>query len=143
MYIIQKMEVSAAIITDGKKVLCFRKGESSHTYLAHRFEFPGGKIEPGELPEQALVRELEEELRYRTMSESLEFFEDIDYDYEDFSVRLHYFVIRDQYPSFVLTEHTEAKWVAIDDLLDLDWAGADLKLVKTLQERVRKSGGGL
>ena len=137
------MEVSAAIITDGKKVLCFRKGDSNHTYLAHRFEFPGGKLEPGETPEQALIRELGEELRYHTTLDRLEFFEDIKYDYSDFSVKLHYFVIRDTNPTFVLTEHTEAKWVSIDSLLDFEWAGADLKLVKILQERVTISGGRL
>lgn len=102
------MEVSAAIITNGSEVLCFQKGKSRHEYLSNRFEFPGGKLEPSEFPEEALIRELKEELDYDASSHPLRYFRSIDYDYDDFSVRLHYFIIRDPKPVLELREHVDA-----------------------------------
>lgn len=127
------MEVSAAIITNGSEVLCFQKGQNKHEYLSNRFEFPGGKLEPSESPEEALVRELKEELDYDASTHPLMFFRDIDYDYEDFSVKLHYFIIHDPNPTLELREHIDAQWHALDDLDGLNWAGADLELVTILK----------
>ena len=57
------IEVSAGIVFSRGKVLCTRKGESRYGYLSHRYEFPGGKLESGETPVDALVREFGEELK--------------------------------------------------------------------------------
>lgn len=127
------MEVSAAIISNGSEVLCFQKGQSKHDYLSQRFEFPGGKLEPSELPEDALVRELREELSYEVPRDSMRFFKDIHYDYEDFSVDLHYFFIFDSNPNYILSEHVAVLWHPVTDLDELNWAGADLEIVKCLQ----------
>lgn len=126
------MEVSAAIIMDGTKVLCFKKGVSKHDYLSGHYEFPGGKLEPGEMPTLALVRELAEELNYVVDIDSLEHYNDVDFDYEDFTVKLHYFVIRDSCPVYELREHKEAIWVSVEDLNKLEWVGADYVIVKQL-----------
>ena len=126
------MEVSAAIIVDGTKVLCFKKGVSKHDYLTGHYEFPGGKLEPGESPSLALVRELAEELSYVVNVNSLEYYDDVDYDYKDFTVKLHYFFIRDSNPKYELKEHKEAIWVNIDYLNKLEWVGADFMVVKQL-----------
>lgn len=138
------MEVSAAIITNGSEVLCFQRGKAKHDYLTNRFEFPGGKLEPSESPEQALARELKEELNYDVSGKHLTFYKDIDYDYSDFSVKLHYFIIHDPNPIFVLKEHIDAQWHSIDNLEELNWAGADLELVKALvsEPLVLQSKGG-
>ncbi len=127
------MEVSAAVITNGSEVLCFQKGQNKHEYLSNRFEFPGGKLEPSESPEEALIRELKEELDYDASALPLTYFRSIDYDYDDFSVRLHYFIIRDPNPVLRLKEHIDAQWHALDDLWNLNWAGADLELVRILE----------
>lgn len=127
------MEVSAAIITNGSDVLCFQKGWNKHEYLSNRFEFPGGKLEPSESPEEALIRELREELDYDATPRILTFYRDIDYDYSDFSVKLHYFIIHDPNPILKLKEHINAQWHSLDDLEGLNWAGADLELVKVLR----------
>lgn len=127
------MEVSAAIITNGSEILCFQKGWNKHEYLSNRFEFPGGKLEPSESPEEALIRELKEELDYDATSRTLTFYRDIDYDYSDFSVKLHYFIIHDLDPILKLKEHIDAQWHSLDDLEGLNWAGADLELVKDLR----------
>ena len=133
------MEVSAAIITDGTKVLCFKKGASKHNYLSDHYEFPGGKLESGESPDLALVRELAEELDYAVKLDLLKYYDDVDYDYKDFTVKLHYFIIRDSHPKYELKEHKEAIWVDIDDLNKLEWVGADLVIVKQL---MNDFGGG-
>lgn len=126
------MEVSAAIIVNGTKVLCFKKGVSKHDYLSGHYEFPGGKLEPGEMPTLALVRELAEELNYVVDIDSLEHYNDVDFDYEDFTVKLHYFVIRDSCPVYELREHKEAIWVSVEDLNKLEWVGADFVIIKQL-----------
>lgn len=126
------MEVSAAIIIDGTKVLCFKKGVSKHDYLSGHYEFPGGKLESGETPNLALVRELAEELNYVVDIDSLEHYDDVDFDYEDFTVKLHYFIIRDSSPVYELREHKEAIWVSVDDLNNLEWVGADFVIIKQL-----------
>lgn len=126
------MEVSAAIIMDGTKVLCFKKGTSKHAYLSDHYEFPGGKLEPGESPGMALVRELAEELSYVVNVDKLEYYDDVDFDYEDFTVKLHYFFIKDSGPKYELKEHKEAIWVDIDNLNKLNWVGADFVIVKQL-----------
>lgn len=127
------MEVSAAIITNGSEILCFQKGWNKHEYLSNRFEFPSGKLKPSESPEEALIRELKEELDYDATSRTLTFYRDIDYDYSDFSVKLHYFIIHDADPILKLKEHIDARWRSLDDIEDLNWAGADLELVKVLR----------
>ena len=128
------MDVSAAIITDGKRILCFRKGNTEYDYLSDHFEFPGGKLESGETPEQALVRELREELGYSVPNE-IELFNIVDYEYDDFSVRLHCFIITDADPEYRLTEHTDALWQPIENLTDLNWAGADAIVVERLTQK--------
>ncbi len=126
------MEVSAAIIVNDTKVLCFKKGVSKHDYLSGHYEFPGGKLESGETPSLALVRELAEELNYVVDIDSLEHYDDVDFDYEDFTVKLHYFIIRDSSPVYELREHKEAIWVSVDDLNKLEWVGADFVIIKQL-----------
>ena len=133
------MEVSAAIITDGTKVLCFKKGASKHNYLSDHYEFPGGKLESGESPDLALVRELAEELDYAVKLDLLKYYDDVDYDYKDFTVKLHYLIIRDSHPKYELKEHKEAIWVDIGDLNKLEWVGADFEIVKQL---MNDYGGG-
>ena len=76
---------------------------------------------------------MKEELDYDATSRTLTFYRDIDYDYSDFSVKLHYFIIHDPDPILKLKEHIDARWRSLDDIEDLNWAGADLELVKVLR----------
>ena len=123
------LEVSAGIIHDGNRILCFRKGESRRPYLSHRYEFPGGKLESGETPAQALVREFQEELRLPIEEESLEFLCTLDHAYPDFEVRIHAFLVPFQGTDPVLTEHEDMTWSPLSKLHELDWVEADLRII--------------
>ncbi len=127
------IEMSAAIVTDGDRVLCFQKGESKRPYLSYRYEFPGGKLEAGESPYDALARELMEELSLDIGGMDAKPFADLSHDYADQSVLIHYFLVRSDAPQYVLKEHVSAAWTSISDLESLDWAGADLDAVKLLE----------
>jgi len=130
---IRMIEVSAAIVIDGDRVLCFRKGESKRPYLSYRYEFPGGKLEAGESPYDALARELMEELSLDIGGMDTEPFADLSHNYSDQSVLIHYFLVHSDSPQYVLKEHVSASWTHISGLEGLDWAGADLDAVKLLE----------
>ena len=126
------LEVSAGVIIADSKILCFQKGESKYPYLSYKFEFPGGKIEKGETPEQALVRELSEELEMDVSNSRIEPLCETFFNYPDFSVRIHSFLIFMKKVNYKLSEHRKAVWSTIDTIEDLDWMPADLEIVKIL-----------
>ncbi|MDB9744030.1 (deoxy)nucleoside triphosphate pyrophosphohydrolase [Fibrobacterales bacterium] len=125
------IEVVAAVIQHDNKTLCVKRGPSKFEYVAHKYEFPGGKIEVGETKEEAMVREIQEELNLDLTS--LKFFMTVHHTYPDFKLIMHSFICPTSTREITLTEHTDAKWLSIGELDDLDWAGADIPIVKKLQ----------
>lgn len=128
------VEVSAGIFYDEDIVLCFRKSKAKYDYLSYKYEFPGGKLESGESPKEALVRELDEELSLSV--DSLEFLGTVDHSYPDFDVRLHFFLIPYSGIEPTLKEHTAADWIPIDKLDSIDWAEADRLILPELRDRL-------
>ena len=128
------IEVFAGIIYSGSRILCFKKGTSKHSYLSNKYEFPGGKLESNESPEQALVREFKEELDLDINIESLCLVCSIDYTYPDFDVRIHAFLVPHIGKDLILKEHTSMMWVSIYDLQSLDWVPADLQIISKIGE---------
>ncbi len=126
------IEVVAAIIVDGDKIFATQRGYGE---FKDGWEFPGGKIEQGETPEQALIREIKEELD--TEIEIGKLVETVEYDYPKFHLTMHCFFCGIRSGDLVLREHEAAKWLLPEELDSVDWLPADLGLIEKLK-RIKK-----
>ncbi|SHM99134.1 8-oxo-dGTP diphosphatase [Anaerosporobacter mobilis DSM 15930] len=125
------IEVVAAIIRDDDKVLATQRGYGE---FKDGWEFPGGKIEDGETPRQALVREIREELD--TVIEVGDLLETVEYDYPKFHLIMHCYLCTIKSGDLVLNEHKAAKWLTKDTLYSVDWLPADVSLVDKIREAI-------
>ena len=123
------IEVVAAIITDGNKVLSTQRGSGE---FKGGWEFPGGKIEAMETPQQALIREIKEELD--AVIEVGELFETVEYDYSTFHLTMHCFLCNIKSDGFTLMEHDAAKWLNREELDTVDWFPADVGVVEKIKQ---------
>lgn len=128
------IEVSAGIVKSGNEILCFQRGPSKYGYLSNKFEFPGGKVEPGETPYEALVREFREELKVDISKCNIQPLCAVEHTYPDFSVRLHVFVVDVKSFDYTLTEHLSSKRITKKEIYEIDWAEADIKIVNELKK---------
>lgn len=123
------IRVAAAIIRHEGKILTTQRG-----YGANKdgWEFPGGKIEEGEDPVDAIVREIREELAADIEVEEL--LTTVEYDYPDFHLSMDCFFAKLKEGSDIkLLEHEDAKWLKIDDIDSVDWLPADIEVVKAIK----------
>jgi len=119
------IEVCCALIVKDYKLLAVQRGpESSHPWL---WEFPGGKIQSGETPEQCIIREIEEELKVGI--EIIQSMRTVDFDYGNKQIRLIPFVCRISSGEIRLTEHIDQQWFGFDAWEMIDWSGADHELI--------------
>ena len=123
------MKVAAAIIARDGLILAARKKAGLH--LAGYWEFPGGKIEPGETPEECLCRELWEEFSIRC--EIGPFLGESTYDYGNTIINLLGYHAIHREGLFRLTDHDAIRWMLPSELTNLRWAPADIPLVDKLQ----------
>ena len=126
------VDVVAAIIVDREKILCVRRGKGKHDYTSYKYEFPGGKIEEEESKEEALVREISEELNVGIEVEK--FFMSTTHSYPDFTITLHSFVCKIAQGEITLSEHTEYKWLLPQELKSVTWTDADKEIVEALSK---------
>jgi 8-oxo-dGTP diphosphatase len=132
---VSRQLVTAAIIEENGRVFVARRGPGRH--LAGAWEFPGGKVEPGETPEQALARELAEELGISC--EVGEFLCSAVYEGTEPALELLAFRVRRCQGAIELREHTDARWVAPADLAGMDLPASDRLVVERLYGT--RSGG--
>ena len=125
----KRIEVVAAIIRKDGKIFATQRGYGD---FKDWWEFPGGKIEAGESPEQALVREIREELSTDIIIEKL--LHTVEYDYPKFHLTLHCYLCTLASGSLHLNEHEAARWLAKDDIYTVKWLPADEEVLEMLAE---------
>lgn len=121
-------EVVAAVISHEGKILCMQRGKTKFDYTSYKWEFPGGKIELSETPEDALRREIHEEMDMEI--EVGRHIITVEHAYPDFSITMQCFLCTTGSKEFTMREHHAFKWLLPDELLGLDWAGADVEVSK-------------
>lgn len=126
----KKIEVVAGIIFYKDLVLCVQRAKNKLKYISEKYEFPGGKIEDGETKKDALNRELIEELKISTNIKSP--YLTVTHEYPDFELTMHSYICEVETKEITLTEHIDYRWLSISDLENLDWAAADIPIVKKL-----------
>ena len=122
------IRVVAAVIRDGDRIYATQRGYGEYK---DGWEFPGGKIEPGETPEEALVREIREELAVTI--EVGEKISTIEYDYPKFHLSMDCFWCRIVDGEIHLQEHEAARWLTKEDLAAVDWLPADRRLIAEMR----------
>lgn len=126
------IEVVAAIIHDSDgRIFATQRGYGD---MKDGWEFPGGKVEARESPEEALKREIFEELETKIQIERL--VQTVEYDYPKFHLTMHCYWCRIESGSLTLKEHEAAKWLQLSDLDSVDWLPADQIVVDTLKSEL-------
>jgi 8-oxo-dGTP diphosphatase len=126
----KKVEVVAAVIYFGSSILCVQRPKNKYTYISEKYEFPGGKLEVNETMQEALKRELLEELNIT--AEIKDLFLTVVHPYPDFELTMHSFVCEVKTQELMLNEHINFKWLTLAEMPQLDWAAADIPIVNKL-----------
>ena len=127
----KSVEVVAAIIEKEGKYFATQRGYGD---FKDGWEFPGGKVEAGEQPEQAIIREIKEELE-STVS-IIKFLCTVEHDYPKFHLTMHCYLCRLEEGNLHLVEHEAARWLLPEQIDSVDWLPADIKVVNVLKEEL-------
>lgn len=126
------VNVVAAIIRDGGRIFATQRGYGD---FKGGWEFPGGKIEEGEKPQEALIREIMEELEILITVGDL--IDTIEYDYPTFHLSMDCFWAEIVSGNMVLKEHEAAKWLTKNELDSVKWLPADIMLIEKLKGKLK------
>jgi mutator protein MutT len=130
-YIKKQIEVVAAVILHEDRIFATQRGYGE---WKDWWEFPGGKMEAGETPEEALKREIREELATDVGVDDL--IETVEWDYPKFHLTMHCYWCHVEKGSLSLQEHEAAKWLGRDNLLSVKWLPADIQLIDKIRDRL-------
>ncbi|MCR5107170.1 MAG: (deoxy)nucleoside triphosphate pyrophosphohydrolase [Lachnospiraceae bacterium] len=125
------IRVAAAVIRDGNRIFATQRGYGE---FEGGWEFPGGKIEEGESPEDALKREIMEELE--TEIEVGELIDTVEYDYPDFHLSMDCFFCKLISGNLILKEAEDARWLGRDELESVAWLPADIMLIDKIRKEL-------
>ncbi len=131
---LKTVEVVAAVIMENGRVFATQRGYGD---FKDKWEFPGGKMETGESREDALRREIREELDAELRIEA--FLCTVEYDYPSFHLTMHCFLCSVLSGQPTLIEHEAARWLSEDELFSVDWLPADIEVVTALKRKSRIS----
>ncbi|MCQ2411882.1 MAG: (deoxy)nucleoside triphosphate pyrophosphohydrolase [Sphaerochaetaceae bacterium] len=126
------IKVVAAVIRDTDRIFATQRGYGDYKGW---WEFPGGKIEAGETPQEALEREIREELD--TIIEVGNFIQTVEYDYPQFHLSMDCFWSTVKDGNLVLKEHEAAKWLTAEDIKSVKWLPADLLILDAVTSEIR------
>ena len=129
------IEVVAAVIVCQRRIFAFQRGDSKYSYVANKFEFPGGKIRKDEPREDSLIRELREELDLDIRVG--EWVTTVEHEYQDFSIRMHCYLVHLESFTGILKEHISFFHGSLDEARNLDWIEADKPILDILESRYR------
>ena len=127
----KNIEVVAAIIKNGDKILTTKRGYGD---FINMWEFPGGKMESDETKEDALIREIKEELKVTISIDS--YLCTVQYDYPNFHLTMHCFICSIIDGELTLVEHTDAKWLTPDNLDSVQWLPADIQILDHIKSYI-------
>ncbi|MDC1283779.1 (deoxy)nucleoside triphosphate pyrophosphohydrolase [Saprospiraceae bacterium] len=133
----KKVEVVAAIIINKGQILGVERPKHKLSYISNKFEFPGGKIEDGESNKEALKRELFEELALNANIK--DHFITVNHRYPDFELTMHAYIVKADSRQLSLNEHVSLKWLDQEEILNVDWAAADIPIANKLKSTAWKS----
>lgn len=125
------IKVVAAIMVHNGRVFATQRGYGE---FKDGWEFPGGKVEPEETPQEALVREIKEELN--SVIEVGELLDTVEYDYPDFHLSMDCFICKIIAGDLELKEHEDARWLTTETLDSVDWLPADLGLIQKIKKYI-------
>lgn len=126
------IKVVAAIIRDGDRTFATQRGYGEYK---DGWEFPGGKVEPGETSQEALIREIKEELDADIIVGDM--LTTVEYDYPTFHLSMDCFwAALVEGSKMKLLEHEAAKWLAMDELDEVEWLPADVNVVEAIKKRI-------
>lgn len=125
------IKVVAAVIKEGDRIFATQRGYGE---FKGGWEFPGGKIEEGETPQEALIREIMEELETEIVVGEL--IDTIEYDYPTFHLLMDCFWAEIVSGAVVLKEHEAAKWLVKDELDSVEWLPADITLIQKIKGKI-------
>jgi 8-oxo-dGTP diphosphatase len=128
------IEVVAAVIQHQNKILAVQRGPAKYAYISEKWEFPGGKMEAGETEQQTIIREIREELDMQIAVKAKLL--TVEHTYPDFHLTMHTYLCETEQSEPILTEHLAFRWLSIDQLEEIDWAGADVPIVEVLKQTV-------